>query len=66
MQEVNNDDKKTYSYTFGGNMTGGLIVLGIGVFFLLVNLDVLPPLRTTWPLILIVVGAALIISKMRR
>lgn len=62
MQEVDTDRKKSYPY----NLTGGLIVLGIGIFFLLVNLDVLPPVHKTWPLILIVVGVALIISKIRR
>ena len=66
MQEVDRNDEKSHSYSIGGKMTGGLIVLGLGVFFLLVNLDVLPPVRTTGPLILIVVGVALIISKMRR
>lgn len=62
MQEVDANEKKSYPY----NLTGGLIVLGIGLFFLLVNLDILPPVHKTWPLILIVVGAALIVSKIRR
>jgi hypothetical protein len=62
MQEVDPNGNKSYSYS----ITGGLVVFGIGVFFLLANLDVLPPVRKSWPLILIVVGVALIISKMRR
>ncbi len=62
MQEVDANEKKSYPH----NLTGGLIVLGIGLFFLLVNLDILPPVHKSWPLILIVVGVALIISKIRR
>ncbi len=48
------------------SLTGGLIVLGVGVFFLLVNTDVLPPMRESWPIILIVVGVALILARFRR
>ncbi|MBK7090324.1 MAG: hypothetical protein IPH59_01160 [bacterium] len=62
MQEVDTDKKTSHSY----NLTGGLIVLGIGIFFLLVNLDILPPVHESWPLILILVGVALIVSKIRR
>lgn len=45
-----------------GQLVGGFIVLGIGCLFLLVNMDILPPIRDTWPVILIVVGLALIIG----
>ncbi len=62
MQEVDTDGKKSSHY----NLTGGLIVLGIGLFFLLVNVDILPPVSKSWPLILIVVGVVLIVSKIRR
>lgn len=62
MQEVDTDKTKSNSY----NLTGGLIVLGIGIFFLLVNLEILPPVHKSWPLILIAVGVALIVSKIRR
>ncbi len=48
------------------SLTGGLIVLGVGLFFLLVNLDVIPPVRTTWPIFLIIVGIALLIARFRR
>ncbi len=48
------------------SLTGGLIVLGVGLFFLLVNLEVIPPVRKTWPIFLIIVGIALLIARFRR
>jgi len=39
-------------------ITSGLIMLGIGLFFLAVNMDIFPPVRDSWPIILIVVGLA--------
>lgn len=46
-----------------GQMEGGTIVLGIGILFLLINLDILPSMRDSWPLILIIVGLTLIIGS---
>ena len=43
-------------------LTGGLIVLGVGVLFLLHNLEIIPGLGTMWPLFPIIVGLALIVS----
>ncbi len=45
-----------------GMMVGGSIVLGVGILFLLVNMDILPPLDETWPILIIIVGLALIIG----
>lgn len=45
-----------------GMIIGGLIVLGIGLVFLLGNLGVIPHVGETWPLILVVVGVALLIG----
>jgi hypothetical protein len=45
-----------------GLVIGGLIVLGIGLVFLLGNLGVIPDISATWPLILVVVGVALLIG----
>lgn len=42
---------------------GGSIVLGIGLMFLLVNLRVLPRIQDSWPVMLIIVGAAIIIGS---
>ena len=47
-----------------GMLTGGLIVLGVGVLFLLINFDLIPNLRRMWPLFPIIVGLALIISAL--
>ncbi len=47
-----------------GMLTGGLIVLGVGVMFLLVNLDIIPHLGRMWPLFPIIVGIALIVSAL--
>lgn len=47
-----------------GMLTGGLIVLGVGVLFLLVNLDIIPDLGKMWPVFPIIVGLALIISAL--
>jgi hypothetical protein len=41
---------------------GGVIVLGIGVVFLLGNLRIIPHIGEMWPLILVVVGIALLVG----
>jgi len=48
-----------------GRLVGGIIVAGIGLVFLLSNLDVIPHIGKTWPLILVVVGFALLIGAVR-
>lgn len=45
-----------------GMVIGGIIVLGIGILFLLSNLDIIPDLGEMWPLILVVIGIALLIG----
>ncbi|KPL03499.1 MAG: hypothetical protein AMJ73_06740 [candidate division Zixibacteria bacterium SM1_73] len=45
-----------------GMVIGGIIVLGIGILFLLSNLDIIPHIGEMWPLILVVVGIALLIG----
>ena len=49
-----------------GMLTGGLIVLGIGVLFLLKNLGVIPNFNIVWPVIPIIVGISLIASAVMR
>lgn len=46
-----------------GMMIGGLIVPGIGVLFLLINLGIIPGFKVIWPIIMIIVGLALIIGS---
>jgi membrane protein DedA with SNARE-associated domain len=45
-----------------GTMIWGIIVMGIGVVLLLSNLRIIPDFEDTWPLILVIIGIALIIG----
>ena len=56
---MNSPDKKEDRH---GMVIGGLIVLGLGVVFLLANLEIIPDFGTMWPLILVVIGIALLIG----
>ncbi|MGB7063483.1 MAG: DUF5668 domain-containing protein [Candidatus Zixiibacteriota bacterium] len=58
---MNCPDKKEERH---GMMIGGLIVLGLGVVFLLANLEIIPDFGTMWPLVLVVIGIALLIGAM--
>ena len=49
-----------------GLMVGGLIVLGVGVYFLLSNLGMIPDIGTMWPIIPIIVGCAMLIGALVR
>ncbi len=49
-----------------GTLIGGLIVTGIGVFFLLDNFDVIPNMGKMWPIFPIIVGVALIVGSFRK
>lgn len=49
-----------------GMIVSGLIVLGIGVLFLADEMGWIPGLHRSWPLILIVVGLALIAGAVFR
>lgn len=46
-------------------VTSGVIVLGIGLYFLGINMDILPPVGESWPLFLVIVGLALIIKNFK-
>ena len=58
-------DKKTEEER-RGMLIGGLITLGVGLIFLLINLGILPEMRDMWPMIPIIVGVALIIGSFRK
>jgi hypothetical protein len=47
----------------GGSVLSGIIVLGVGLFFLGVNMDILPPVGESWPMFLVIVGVALILGN---
>ena len=49
-----------------GQITGGLIVLGLGLLFLARNLGWIPGFQVIWPVVLIVVGVALILGGFRK
>lgn len=59
-----NEEKKKKSKK-QGSITAGFILLGIGLIFLLDNLEIIPGLDKTWPLFLIIIGASLLIGAMR-
>jgi len=46
-------------------LVGGLIVFGVGVFFLLDQLGIIPDMSDMWPIFPIIVGLALIIGSFR-
>jgi uncharacterized membrane protein AbrB (regulator of aidB expression) len=48
-----------------GKMVSGIILLGIGVVFLLNNFDILV-IDESWPLIIIIVGLALLVGALFR
>jgi len=56
---MHNQDEKDNRH---GMVIGGLIVLGLGVVFLLANLNIIPDLSTIWPLVLVVIGIALLVG----
>ena len=50
----------------GGMLIGGMIVTGVGVLFLMVELDIIPSVGRMWPVIPIIVGVALIVGSFRK
>ena len=46
-----------------GTLIGGVILLGVGLIFLLSNLDIIPDIDDMWPLFPIIVGVALIVGS---
>lgn len=48
-----------------GDFVGGLIMVGIGTYFLLREFGYLWPLHKFWPVILIIIGIALIAGSIR-
>jgi len=54
------DDEMKKHDDRSGLLIGGTILIGIGLLFLLINLDILPNMGKSWPIIIIVIGAALI------
>lgn len=61
---ANGNDKKKKSKG-NGSITAGFILVGMGLVFLLSNMGIIPDLGETWPLFLIIVGAALLIGALK-
>jgi hypothetical protein len=47
-------------------LIGGMIVTGVGVIFLLDELDIIPSIGKMWPIFPIIVGVALIVGSFRK
>jgi len=56
MADCNKDDRR-------GSAVSGFIILGVGLYFLGVNMDYIPPVGESWPVFLVIVGAALIFGN---
>ncbi len=48
-----------------GSITGGIILLGLGLFFLALQMDWIPYLGRSWPIVLIVLGVAILAGSLR-
>lgn len=42
------DNERLEAESRSGKLIGGLIVLGVGILFLLVNYDIIPSLNRSW------------------
>lgn len=60
------DEIKSKHKDQSGNYIGGIILIGVGVLFLLVNFDVIPGLEDSWPIFIIIVGLAIIVGAMTK
>jgi Domain of unknown function (DUF5668) len=49
-----------------GGVIGGVIMLGVGTLFLLSNLELIPDIHVMWPVIVMIVGLALILGSLRK
>jgi hypothetical protein len=56
MADCKKDDRR-------GSVLSGFIILGVGLYFLGVNMDYIPPVGDSWPVFLVIVGAALILGN---
>ncbi len=47
-----------------GSMVGGIIILGVGLYFLAWKMDIIPHPGESWPVFMIIVGIALVIGNL--
>lgn len=61
---IMNQQEESRNCNNAAHIMGGIILAGIGVLFLLINLDILPGIDVVWPAIIIIVGLALIVRNL--
>lgn len=61
-----NDQNMNCHSDRSGLLISGSILIGMGVLFLLITLDVIPGWRYIWPVVIIIVGLSLIIGSLAR
>ena len=49
-----------------GKLIGGIILIGIGLVFLLSNWEIIPDFSESWPIVIIVIGVALLLGARRK
>ncbi len=49
-----------------GKLIGGIILIGIGLVFLLSNWGIIPDFSESWPIVLVVIGFALLLGARRK
>ena len=47
-------------------LIGGIILIGIGLVFLLSNWGIIPDFSESWPIVLVVIGFALLLGAIRK
>jgi hypothetical protein len=47
-------------------LVSGVVLLGLGVYFMLMAYELVPGIDDSWPIILIIIGAALMIRGLIR
>ena len=55
MTDCNKNDRR--------GIGGGVFLLGLGVYFLAINYDILPDVSNSWPVLLILVGLCLVVGN---
>jgi hypothetical protein len=49
-----------------GSLNTGWLLIGVGSIFLLIEMDILPSMEHSWPLLLIIVGVLFLLAARKR
>jgi hypothetical protein len=60
------DDNSKKRDDRSGTIMAAMGMIGVGVVFLLINLNILPSWRDSWPIFLIAIGVAMVIGAFTR